>query len=501
MTRAAVIGSGPNGLSAAIALAQAGVAVTVYEGQEKVGGAAASGELTLPGFRHDLGSSVYPLGVSSPFFRSLPLEEFGLLWIEPPAPLAHPLDSNSDRAQAVLLEHDLRATAEGLGVDGRAYRELIEPLVEGWTQLLPEILGPVLRWPRRPLALARFGLQAMRPAIGLAGRFRGERARALLAGNAAHSVLPLTRAFSSAPGLVLMAAAHASGWPVAAGGAQSISDALAAYLRGLGGRIETGRWVRSLNELEEEIVFCDVSPQALVRIAGDALAPAYRRVLELFLHGPGAFKVDWALSQPIPWHSAECLRAATVHLGGTMAEIADAEAAPWQGRTAERPFVLLTQPSLFDPTRAPEGRHTAWGYCHVPNGYSGAELGLAENDPVVRAIEEQVERFAPGFRDCILARHVAGPAELEAWNPNLVGGDLSGGAMTLDQLLLRPTISPYRVRLADSYRWSPKRRIYLCSASTPPGGGVHGMCGWHAAQVALSDLGLRQNEAWLSHLD
>ncbi|HTJ31143.1 MAG TPA: NAD(P)/FAD-dependent oxidoreductase, partial [Acidobacteriaceae bacterium] len=440
MARAAVIGSGPNGLSAAIALARAGVAVTVYEGRETVGGAVATGELTLPGFRHDLGSSVYPLGVASPFFRSLPLGKFGLRWIEPPAPLAHPLDAED--GSAVLLEHDLAATAEGLGIDCRAYRSLMQPLGKEWARILPEILGPVMHWPQHPLALANFGRRAMQPATRLAGKFQGERARALFAGCAAHSVLPLTHAFSSAFALVLMAAGHAGGWPIAAGGAQSVADALAGYLRSLGGRIETGRWIQTLEELEEEIVFYDLSPAGLVKMAGEALAPAYRRVLEVFQHGPGAFKVDWALSQPIPWRQTECARAATVHLGGTLKEIAAAEAAAWQGKTTERPFVLLTQSSLFDPARAPEGRHTAWGYCHVPRGYSGAER--PEEDPMLHAIEAQVERFAPGFRDCILARHVAGPVQLEAWNPNLVGGDLSGGAMIPEQLVLRPSLSPYR---------------------------------------------------------
>lgn len=473
-----MIGSGPNGLSAAIALAQAGIEVCVYEGRETVGGAAMTGECTLPGFRHDLGSSVYPLGAVSPFFRSLPLAGFGLRWVEPPAPLAHPLENGS----AMMLEHDLEATAAGLAADGSAYRSLIQPLVDEWQQLAPELLGAVLHWPKHPFELARFGLHAMRPADSLArSLFRSEPARALLAGNAAHSVLPLTMSFSSAAGLVLMAVAHISGWPIAGGGAQSISDALAGYLRSLGGRIETGRWIGSLHELEEELIFCDLSPRGLLRIAGDSLAPGYRSALQHFRHGPGAFKVDWALSQPIPWRAIECARAATVHLGGTLAEIAASEIAAWQGKVVERPFVLVTQPSLFDETRAPGGRHTAWGYCHVPNGYPGS---------MVEAIERQVERFAPGFRDCILARHISGPAELEAWNPNLVGGDLSGGAMTLRQLLVRPAFSPFRVRMHEGYQQRGGRRVYLCSSSTPPGGGVHGMCGWHAAQAALSDLGL-----------
>jgi len=467
MTRAAIIGSGPNGLSAAITLAQAGIETCVYEGRETIGGAASTGEITLPGFRHDLGSSIYPMGIASPFFQSLPLKDFGLNWIEPDAPLAHPLDDGS----AVLLEHNLAATAAGLGSDGAAWKRLIQPFADQFTALSAEILGPVLHWPAHPLLLARFGILGTLPGSALAKMsFYGDRARALFAGNAAHSVLPLERILSSAVGLVLTAAGHASGWPIAAGGAQSISNALAAWLQHLGGRIQTGRWITSLDELDEEIILCDVSPRQLSKIAANQLPAGYVERLSNYRYGPGAFKVDWALSEPIPWKARESLRAATVHLGGTLEEIAVSERAPWQGRVAERPFTLVAQPSLFDPSRAPAGRHIAWGYCHVPNAYAGSML---------MAIESQVERFAPGFRDCILARRASSTADLEAWNPNLIGGDLSGGAMDLRQMLFRPSVALYR---------TPKRGLYLCSASTPPGGSVHGMCGYHAAQAALHDL-------------
>jgi len=466
--RAAIIGSGPNGLSAAIALARAGVETTVFEGRDTIGGAASTGEVTLPGFRHDLGSSAYPMGVSSPFFQSLPLADFGLRWIEPEAPLAHPLDDGT----AVLLEHDLAATVANLGGDCLAYARLMRPLVDRWPELCQEILGPVIHWPSHPVLMARFGLFAAWPATALARTlFRGPRARALFAGNAAHAVLPLESPFSAAVGLVLGAAGHAAGWPIAAGGAQAISDALAGYLRRLGGKIETSRKIASLAELSEfDLVLCDVSPRQLIEMAGDEISPKYRRALEAFRYGPGAFKIDWALSEPIPWRAKGCLRAGTVHLAGTLDEVAASERAPWEGRVEAKPYVLVAQPSLFDPARAPKGKHTAWGYCHVPNGFAGS----AEE-----AIEAQVERFAPGFRDCILARKVWSAPAFESWNPNLIGGDLSGGAMNIGQLLFRPTAWQYR---------TSNRKVYLCSASTPPGGGVHGMCGYHAAMAALRDL-------------
>jgi phytoene dehydrogenase-like protein len=470
MTTAAIVGSGPNGLSAAITLARAGIETVVYEARETIGGCARTGEVTVPGFRHDLGSSIYPMGVASPFFNSLPLADFGLKWIEPEAPLAHPLDDGS----AVMLEHDLEQTAASLGPDSGAYRRLMQPLADRWPDLASEVLGPLIHLPRHPILLARFGLSAMFPATLLAKTlFRGPRARALFAGNAAHSVLPLERPFSSAVALVLGAAGHATGWPIAAGGAQSISNALAAYFKSLGGRIETGRPIASLDELgAADLILADVSPRQLNLLGEKELTSKYKRSLDYFRFGPAAFKIDWALSDPIPWKAKECLRAATVHLGGTLEEIAASERAPWQNLVSPKPFVLVAQPSLFDPSRAPAGQHTAWGYCHVPNGYSGPP------DQIQAQIEAQVERFAPGFHDCILARKLWSTAAFEAWNPNLIGGDLSGGAMTLRQLAFRPTEWQYR---------TSSRRIYLCSASTPPGGAVHGMCGHLAALTALQD--------------
>ncbi|HUZ97028.1 MAG TPA: NAD(P)/FAD-dependent oxidoreductase [Edaphobacter sp.] len=469
MRRAAIVGAGPNGLSAAITLARAGVATTVFEAAETVGGAARTAELTLPGFRHDVGSSVYPFGVASPFFRELPLERFGLRWIEPGAAMAHPLDDGT----AVMLEHSIEATAAGLGVDGDTWRRLIGPLVEGWPKLCGELLGPVVHVPRHPLLLGRFGLFAMLPATALEKMlFRGERARALFAGCAAHSVRPLESVATAAVGLVFAATAHAVGWPIVEGGAQALSDALAKYFVSLGGEIRTGTRIADLRELgDADAILCDVSPRQLRQIAGERLSLEYAEKMERFAYGPGVFKVDWALSGPIPWRAKECLRAATVHVGGTMEEIAAAESAPWGGEVAARPFVLVTQPSLFDVTRAPAGKHTAWAYCHVPNGWEGS---------AVEAIEAQVERFAPGFRECVLARHTMGTRALEQWDANLIGGDISGGAMTLGQMVARPAMSLYR---------TGTKGLYLCSASTPPGGGVHGMCGHLAALRALEDLG------------
>jgi phytoene dehydrogenase-like protein len=482
--RAAVIGSGPNGLSAAITLAQAGVATTVYEAAALLGGAATTAEITLPDFHHDLGASVFPMAAASPFFQSLPLGRYGLRWIEPPAPLAHPLDDGT----AVMLEHDLNATCANLGGhadDAASYRSLLQSLVAAWPALGREILGPILHLPHSPLLLARFGLYGMLPAATLArSAFKGARARALFAGIAAHSVTRLTTPFSAAIGLVLAAAGHTTGWPIAEGGAQSLSNALAAHLQSLGGTIVCNHRVADLAELDSpDAILCDLTPRQLRQLAGSRLQqdhPSYDRQLARFRYGPGVYKIDWALSDPIPWTAPDCARAATVHLGGSLEEIVAAEAEPWrrsragnqaaQGSVA--PFVLLVQPSLFDPSRAPAGRHTAWAYCHVPNG---------STVPQVAAIEAQVERFAPGFRDCILARSVMPPSDLEEWNSNLVGGDIAGGAMTPSQLLMRPTPSLYRTALPN---------VFLCSSSTPPGGGVHGMCGHLAAERALRMLNL-----------
>jgi phytoene dehydrogenase-like protein len=467
-----IIGSGPNGLAAAITLAQRGVAVTVYERNASLGGACSTAEVTLPGFHHDLGSSCYPLGIASPFFRSLPLADHGLRWIEPPTPVAHPLADGT----AVTLEHALESTVSQLTPhDARAWRSLFSPTVRNWHALVEDFTQPLLRFPTHPIDMAIFGPPALLPAQMLATMlFQDERARALFAGIAAHSVLPLTRVASSATGLVLVAAGHTTGWPIAAGGGQSITNALANYLQSLGGRIVLNADIQNLADLPQaDATLFDTSVPALIRIAGTALAPSYIHQLNTFRAGPGIFKLDFALSQPIPWRSPECSRAATVHLGGTLAEISQSEHDAFYGRLNDRPYVLLVQPSLFDPSRAPQGKHTAWAYCHVPTG------SIVDRTAI---IESQIERFAPGFRDTILARRASNATALADWNPNLLGGDISGGAMNLSQLLFRPTARGYR---------TSNPSVYLCSSSTPPGGGVHGMCGHLAALAALQDLGPR----------
>ncbi|HEX4164376.1 MAG TPA: NAD(P)/FAD-dependent oxidoreductase [Bryobacteraceae bacterium] len=460
MLTAAIIGSGPNGLSAAIVLAAAGIATTVFERSVQIGGACSTGETTLPNFRQDLGSSAYPMGIASPFFRSLPID---IPWIEPTAPCAHPLDDGT----AVMLEHSIEATVATLDSgDRNRYRSLVLPLASKFADLAEDILGPIQHIPRHPLVLAHFGPFALSSAVSLArSRFRGKRAQAFFAGMATHSVLSLEAPASAAIGLILLAAGHAGGWPILRGGAQALPDALARYLEDLGGRVEIGHEVTELPETD--LVLAGVTPRQLLRIAGAHLPAHYRRRLERFRYGAGAFKIDYALSAPIPWTAPECSRAATVHLGGSLEEIVESE----RHFTSDRPFVLLGQPSLFDPTRAPVGQHTAWAYCHVPNG--------SAKDYTER-IECQIARFAPDFRDCILARSVSSPAALERWNPNLIGGDFLGGAMDIRQLLFRPTHSLYR---------TPRPNLYLCGASGPPGGGVHGMAGFHSAMTALADWG------------
>ena len=464
---AVVIGAGPNGLAAAITLAQAGRSVIVFEAAETIGGGTRTAELTLPGFRHDVCSAIHPLGLASPFFRAIPLHEHGLKWIQPQGALAHPLDGGT----AVLVSQDLRATADQLGRDAPAYLRVFGPLVDNWQALLAEILGP-FRLPRRPFLMVRFGQLAIRSARGLAGaRFRQVRARALFAGLGAHSMLPLETPVSAAAGLVEGTLAHAVGWPLAAGGSQMITDALVGLLRSLGGQIVTGRRVTSLDELPSaRAVFFNTSPKELIRIAGQRLPAAYRRRLARFRYGPGVFKLDWALDGPVPWAAESCRQAATVHVGGQLEEIAESEAAVGRGEHPERPFVIFAQQSLFDPDRAPQGKHTAWGYCHVPNG---STVDMTDR------IEAQVERFAPGFRSRILARHSRNSAEMETYNSNYVGGDINSGIQDLGQLWTRPVarLSPYT---------TPVEGLYLCSSSTPPGGGVHGMCGYHAARAALS---------------
>ena len=477
LQKANIIGSGPNGLAAAITLAQRGVAVTVYERNPRLGGACATGEITLPGFHHDLGSSCYPLGVASPFFNSLPLADHGLRWIEPPAALAHPLDDGT----AVTLEHSLKETAAQLGPnlyshDPKAWRSLFASSVRDWPNLVADFTQPLLRLPSHPVAMATFGLPALLPAQTLARTvFNGERARALFAGCAAHSVLPLSHIASAATGIVFVAAAHTTGWPIAAGGAQSITNALAAHLNSLGGKILLDTDISNLADLPPaDATLFDTSVDALLNIAGAALTPAFRSTLGRFKPGPGIFKLDFALSSPIPWKDPACSRAATVHLGGTLAEIARSEHDAFYGRLNDRPYVLLVQPSLFDPSRAPlastgQAQHTAWAYCHVPSGSTVDRTEIILN---------QIERFAPNFRDTILAYVPSNTSTLAHWNPNLIGGDVSGGAMTLSQLLFRPTPRGYR---------TSNPSIYLCSSSTPPGGGVHGMCGNLAALAALRD--------------
>lgn len=466
---AVIVGAGPNGLAAAVELARNGRSVAVLEANATIGGGARSAELTLPGFVHDIGSAIHPMGLASPFLRELPLEEHGLEWIQPPAPLAHPFDEGT----AAVLERSIEATGDTLGPDATAYRKLVEPVVADWDRLSGALLGPP-RPPRHPLALARFGLKAIRSARGLAeSTFETEKARGMFAGLAAHSILPLEQRATASFGLVFATIGHAVGWPLPKGGAQKITDALASYLLSLGGEIFTGVRVRSTSDAPRaRAVLFDVTPRQLLEIAGENFTERYRGALARYRYGPGVFKVDYALDGPIPWRAAECARAGTVHLGGTLDEISAGEAAVWQGKHPESPFILLAQQSLFDATRAPEGNHTVWAYCHVPNG---SEFDMTER------IEAQIERFAPGFCDRILAKSVAGPAELEKQNANLIGGDISGGVADLRQLVARPALRP------NPYS-TPDKGLYICSSSTPPGAGVHGLCGYFAARAALRQL-------------
>jgi phytoene dehydrogenase-like protein len=462
---AVVVGSGPNGLAAAIALAREGLAVLVLEARASPGGGCRSGPLTLPGYVHDYCSTAHPLGAGSPFLRTLPLDRHGLRWIHPVAPLAHALRPG----QAVLLERSLDVTAAGLAGDGASYARLLRPLVDRFDELAPMILGP-LRVPDHPVLLARFGWRGIRSMRALARRFAAEPARALLAGIAAHAMVPLTEPATAAFALVLGVAAHAVGWPVAAGGSQAIADALVAHLRELGGELECEREVESLAALPRASAYLlDLTPRQVLRVASDRLSASYRRRLERYRYGLGVFKLDWALDAPIPWSDPACARAGTVHLAGTADEVAAAEAAVHAGRVPEQPFVLLVQPSLFDPSRAPHGKHTAWAYCHVPHGREG---------DATAAVEAQIERHAPGFRDVVAARATRSAPEMERYNPNYVGGDINGGVADLRQLFFRPMprLDPYTTSAPD---------VFLCSSSTPPGGGVHGMCGYWAARSVL----------------
>jgi phytoene dehydrogenase-like protein len=461
---AVVVGAGPNGLSAAVTLARAGRSVLVLEANETIGGGARTAELTLPGFRHDICSAIHPMAILSPFFRSLPLE---VQWVEPRFAIAHPMDDGT----AAILERSIEATSARLGQDARAYRELIAPLAN--EALFEEILRPIRPFTRHPLLMARFGFQAIRSALAVAKRFREDSTRGLFAGCAAHSIVPLDSTASASFGLVFALSGHLTGWPFPKGGSQAIADALAKLLGSLGGRIQLSTPVRSMRDVPaSRAVIFDVTPRQLAAIAGDALPSGYVQRLQRFRYGPGVFKVDWALDGPIPWRAAECAGAATVHVGGTFEEIARHEAEIWRGENSQRPFVLLAQQTLFDPTRAPAGKHTAWAYCHVPNG---------STEDMTERIEQQVERFAPGFRARVLGRHTINTAQLEAYNANLVGGDIGGGAYTFLQLVARPfpKLNPYA---------TPNPRIFIGSSSTPPGGGVHGLCGHWAARSALARL-------------
>lgn len=465
---AVVVGSGPNGLAAAIAIQQQGLSVLLIEGKAEIGGGLRSAELTLPGFLHDICSAIHPLAIGSPFLNTLPLEEHGLKYAFPDIAAAHPFDGGT----AAVLKSSLAETAAALGADQQTYLNLFEPLVRDWPNIAADVLGP-LHFPKHPIAMAKFGLNALTSASSLAKRFKTREAKGLWAGMAAHSIQPLSNLSTSAIGLVLMTAAHLKGWPIPIGGSKEIANALASYFISLGGKIETGRYIKSLKELPSaKTVLFDVTPKQLLQIAGHQFSNIYKWQLERYRYGVGVFKIDWALDGQIPFSNADAQKAGTVHLGNTIAEIAASEQLCWQGKHADKPFVLLAQQSLFDATRAPAGKHTAWAYCHVPAG---------STKDMSHSIEQQVERFAPGFRDRILAKRTMNTAQIEAYNPNYIGGDINGGVIDIGQIFTRPALrsSPYR---------TSKKGIYICSSSTPPGGGVHGMCGYHAAKRALKDV-------------
>lgn len=462
---ALIIGSGPNGLAVAIELARNGWKVKVIEGEETIGGGTRTKELTLPGFKHDVCSTSHPMGVASPFMRGLELEKLGLRWINPELPLAHPLEDG----RAGVLHRSLEETCAALGKDAGIYRRYFGPLVKRADDLFGDILRPA-RIPRHPITMVRFGIGAMMPGRVFASIFETEEGRALFGGTSAHSIIPLEKPFTAAIGLALQICAHAVGWPIPEGGSHRITDTMAAILRGLGGEIQCGWKVRSLDELPPaKAVLFDVSPRNLSRICGEALPARYRRKLEAYRFGPGVFKVDYALNAPIPWKNEHCRQAGFVHVGGTIEEIAQSERESWFGKHPERPFILLSQPTLQDPSRAPAGKHIAWAYCHVPAG---------STKDMLETMNAQIERFAPGFRDCILAQHTMNCAQMEAYNPNYIGGDVIGGVTDIWQVFTRPAglIQPYA---------TPNPRVFICSASTPPGGGVHGMCGYWAARCVM----------------
>jgi len=465
---AIVVGSGPNGLSAAILLQQNGLSVLLIEGKDKIGGGLRTGELTLPGFNHDICSAIHPLAVGSPFLQTLPLEQYGLEYIYPEISAAHPFDDGS----AAILKKSIAETAASLGIDEQAYIKLMQPIAEDWPLIAPDILGP-LHLPQHPLKMAKFGLTALPPVTVLAEKFKTTQAKGLLAGMAAHSIQPLNNLTTSAIAMVLMAAAHTKGWPLPKGGSVKIAEAMAAYFIALGGKIQTNTYVSSLEKLPSaRAVLFDVTPVQLLEIAGHRFSSVYKWQLERYRYGMGVFKMDWALDGPIPFTNQACRNAGTVHLGGTLAEITLSEQQTWNGRYPDNPFVLLAQQSLFDATRAPQGKHTAWAYCHVPNG-SVVDM--------TAAIEQQVERFAPGFKDRIIGRSSMNTDQMQQYNPNYIGGDINGGVINITQLFTRPAL-----------RWSPYKTsakgLYICSSSTPPGGGVHGMCGYWAAKKALKDV-------------
>ncbi len=468
---AIVVGSGPNGLAAAITLAESGWKVLVREAQDTIGGGLRTAELTLPGFNHDVCSAIHPLGVESSFFRSLPLKKLGVDWIRPPVAAAHPMPDGS----AVAMKLSLDETADGLGADGKSYRKLLAPFSGRESELFAEILRPQ-RIPKRPILMTRFGWRGIASAQQCASNwFRDEPMRGMFAGMAAHSIIPLDFRMTAAVGLMFCLSVHANGWPYPRGGSQKLADALATHLRSLGGEIETGQPVKSLKDLpKSRAVLFDLSPRQVLAIAGSELPVAYRGALERFRYGPGVFKIDYALSERVPWTAEACRRAGTVHVGGSLSEISASEHDAWNGKISDKPFVLVAQQSLFDSSRAPDGKHTLWTYCHVPHG---STVDMTER------IEQQIERFAPGFRDVILAKHILNPVGLEQYNNNYVGGDIAGGAMDFRQAIARPLLrwDPYS---------TPNPRLYFCSGSTPPGPGVHGMCGYFAAKSVLKRIKL-----------
>jgi phytoene dehydrogenase-like protein len=465
---AIIIGSGPNGLAAGIFLQQYGLSVLILEAKPTIGGGLRTAELTLPGFKHDICSAVHPLAAGSPFFKTLPLHNHGLEYLYPEVDAAHPFDNGT----AAIVKHSIDETARLLGSDAQTYLDLFKPLVKSWPALAPDVLGP-LHFPKEPLAMARFGLNALQPATLLAKRFKTMEGKGLFAGMAAHAIQPLNNIATSAIALVLMANAHLGGWPIPKGGSQQIANALASYFLSLGGKIQTDFYVTSLQQLPSaHAVLFDITPKQLLQIAGHKFSPIYKWQLERYRYGDGVFKIDWALDAPIPFTANDCRKAGTVHIGGTLEEIVASEKAPVNGQHSNKPYILLAQQSLLDTSRAPEGKHTAWAYCHVPNGSTKDMTAIIEN---------QVERFAPGFKETILAKHTFNTAQMQEHNPNYIGGDINGGVIDIGQLFTRPAL-----------RWSPYKTsvkgLYICSSSTPPGGGVHGMCGYYAAKRALKDV-------------